>query len=229
MFHGALPDHIEPLTIAGFTALLSFSFVASLHCATMCAPLVSAKLGSRAQFRSRSIWLYNAGRGISYIGAGAALGALHGQTASWFPALGSWLSRILGITIIIAAFMLLFQNTGRRLPSFFDRMSQNTGKRIANLTRKFTMQQQDFALGLATVFLPCMTLAPALAASAATTSFVDGSVLMLAFFMGTVPVMIAAPVLPVKLSAAIPAKTLRALTFVFLLLVGFLTFVRGLT
>jgi sulfite exporter TauE/SafE len=228
-FHGALPDQIEPLTIAGFTALLSFSFVASLHCATMCAPLVSAKLGSRALLRSRSIWLYNSGRGLSYVSAGAILATLHSQAVGWFPVLGSWLARILGAAIIIASFLVLFQNNGRRLPRFVEHLSQFIGRTIANVTRKFTHQQQDFALGLATVFLPCMTLAPALAAAAATASAFGGSILMFAFFLGTLPVMVVAPAVPLKMAVVIPQTIVRALTFAFLFLVGLLTLFRGLT
>jgi len=220
-----MPD-IDPLTVAGFLAVLSFSLVTSMHCATMCAPLVSARLGPSPKVRSGSLWLYNAGRGISYIAAGAALGALHWQTADWFPGLGAWLSRILGGAIILASFLSL-QSGGGRLPPIFDRLSHFTGKTIANLTRKFTRQQQYLALGLVTVFLPCMTLAPALAAAAGTSSWMGGALLMVAFYLGTLPVMVLAPLAPGRLLGFFPRALVRPLTFVFLLLVGILTMVRG--
>lgn len=229
--HLHLPDlyqsNFEPLTIAGFLALLSFSFIASMHCATMCAPLVSAKLGGHAKLKSKSIWIYNAGRGISYITAGAALGALHWQTVDWFPGLGSWLSRVLGVAIIVASFMTLLDGEGVKLPPALSRFTMSTGKTIANITRKFTRHQQDFVLGLVTVFLPCMTLAPALAASAATASWLGGGILMAAFFLGTVPVMVMAPLAPGSISKVFPRAVVRVLTFVFLLLVGVLTLARG--
>ena len=103
--HGHLHDamaalaDIDPLAAAGFVAILSFSFLASLHCALMCVPLVCALLGSGGAVARSSVALYNLGRFLSYVGAGAALGACGSTLLAMSSAFGY------GLAILVALFL----------------------------------------------------------------------------------------------------------------------------
>jgi sulfite exporter TauE/SafE len=72
---------------------------------------------------------------------------------------------------------------------------------LANvLNRNFSEPVREFGLGAITVLLPCMTLSSAVAAAAMTGDAVRGSLVMLGFVAGTLPVMVAAPVLSTTMS-----------------------------
>lgn len=85
---------------------------------------------------------------------------------------------------------------------------------------------RDMALGLLTVLLPCMTLTPALTMAAASGSGPSGAITMLAFALGTWPVMTFASGMPNLILSSLGGKTPRRLGAVFLLVAGFITIFR---
>jgi sulfite exporter TauE/SafE len=82
-------------------------------------------------------------------------------------------------------------------------------------------------LGLITVFLPCMTLTPALGAAAASGSAGGGLITMLAFFLGTLPVMLVGPGLSGSVLSKLPQGGGRKVGAIFLLLAAGITIWRG--
>ena len=85
---------------------------------------------------------------------------------------------------------------------------------------------REFALGAITVLLPCMTLTPVLALAATSDTATSGALMLLAFGLGTVPIMVGATYMPLMISRTIPAKLVKLLIAIFFLVAGIITFIR---
>jgi hypothetical protein len=174
--------------------MLLLGLTSSLHCATMCGPLIvvasaPVALGAREASLGRlARWqiAYHLGRGMTYslVGAtlalaGAALGAL--SATRW---LGAVLQLGVGIALMVAGIWQLWPRRARGAgaagtPGLLRRLL--TTRRAAGL----------FGLGLATGLLPCGVLYAAFARSLAAGTPLAGATLMLAFWLGTVPLLAA--------------------------------------
>ncbi len=214
---------IEALDILGFVSIFSSSLLMSLHCIGMCCPLVNSVLGKRAHITSRGIWLYNLGRLISYTGAGFLLGSLSASMDSGIPLAGQALSWIIGITLIIFAVLHPWR---RHLRAASGRPFQFLAQALRNV-QNFPKDMRDLMLGLITVALPCMTLSPALAFAAGTKSAWQATIMMLAFYLGTLPAMLSATSVPVLIGRRLPAWANRYGVAIFLLIAGIITLMRA--
>lgn len=198
------------------------SLALSLHCAAMCGPLACSVLGQRAHLKNRGIWLYNLGRLISYMAAGTLLGTLTaGVGQAWTP-LGQGISMVIGFALIMAGLWRLFP---KLLPRKFQTSFQFNQK-LMTLVSKTPPHYRDFAFGLVTVLLPCMTLTPALAMAAASQSALFGFLFMAAFGIGTIPIMLAATNVPLVIYRKLSPKMTQWLVGLFLLVAGIITFFR---
>lgn len=223
--HHTMPVTADPLALATFITTLAFSFFASFHCAGMCAPLVYATLGEHAAVKRLGIWLYNFGRMISYVAAGAILGALNATISSTAAGLGKGLALALSVFLMIWALLHVFNRltfTQNILPRGLKKMASRISQRLMSLKPSY----RAIGLGAITVLLPCMTLTPAFAGAAATGSGLHGSLFMFAFFLGTVPVMLFAPAVPNALLRVIPLRFVQPMSAMFLFLTGLITFLR---
>jgi uncharacterized protein len=173
--------------------MLVLGLTSSLHCAAMCGPLVvvasaPVALGAREASLGRlARWqiAYHLGRGITYslVGAvlalaGAALGALSATRQ-----LGAVLQLGVGIALVVAG---IWQLVPRR-----PRSAGGAGTLARLLRRLLTTRRAAglFGLGLATGLLPCGVLYAAFARSLAAGTALAGVALMLAFWLGTVPLL----------------------------------------
>lgn len=193
----------------------------------MCSPLVCAAMKDRAKLNRSGIWLYNLGRILSYSGAGLILGAGGQWLGGFRPQWGIWLSKILGTIIIIIALTKAWEIVFKK--SLWRLNTKGATAWLGNRMSTVAMLPpsiRDLMLGLITVFLPCMTLTPALAAAAGTGSSVKGLLYMAAFALGTVPVMLGATYVPLVIYRKIPEKMARWLVVIFLLLAGIITIIR---
>ncbi len=223
--HHTMPVTTDPLTLATFMTTLAFSFFASFHCAGMCAPLVYATLGEHAAIKRAGIWLYNFGRMISYVAAGAILGALHATISGMAAGLGKGLAMGLSVFLMVWALLHVFNRltfTQNILPQKLKKIASRLSQRLMSLKPMY----RAVGLGAVTVLLPCMTLTPAFAGAAATGSAFHGSLFMLAFFLGTVPAMLFAPAVPNALVRVIPLRFVQPMSAMFLFLTGLITFLR---
>lgn len=210
----------NPLDLFGFIAVFSFSFAASIHCAFMCSPLVCAAMGDRAKINQPGIWLYNLGRGFSYISAGIALGAGSQFIDQWLPWISPYIFKVLGTLILIIALLKLnFLITGRHLEIPI-KISPVLFQKSQSLVRRTPTRIRDFLLGCCTVLLPCMTLSPALLAAAASGSAAFGGMLMFAFYLGTLPTMLAATYVPLIVYRKLPEKTSQWIAVIFLFILS---------
>jgi sulfite exporter TauE/SafE len=180
-----------------FSLMLVFGLVSSLHCVTMCGPLIavaSAPLQAAASdgqggFRPLMGWQisYQVGRGITYTTIGVILGFAGRMLSALFPA------RLFGGVIQIAVAALFIGLALFAVLRGKTVTAPSGGSKFANLIRKFVTSGRAsgmLVLGLLTGFLPCGVLYAAFARSLAADSPGQGGFLMFAFWLGSAPLLV---------------------------------------
>ncbi len=175
---------IQPELWALITTTFIFGLSSSLHCVTMCGPLICVV---QAQSNGKSsLYLYQIGRLLSY----ALLGAMLGWLGKGANAIGEMkqiqsLSAILSLSLLcLVGLRLVFAKTKLTfLPSF--------NQILSPLFQYLKSKKLDWALGLTlglfSAFLPCGILYPAYAVAFASGKISSGGLIMLGFFFGTFP------------------------------------------
>ncbi|MBI5783179.1 MAG: sulfite exporter TauE/SafE family protein [Gammaproteobacteria bacterium] len=172
----------------------------STHCLGMCGGIVGAlTLGLKDDIR-RSPWslfpylaAYNLGRIASYTLAGAALGLASAQVLHLVPPA----SARLAAKVISAGFMIalgLYLTGCWRGLTVLERLGGKLWTRIEPMGRRFLPVNHPgkaLALGLVWGWLPCGLVYSALAWSLASGDAMRGATLMLAFGLGTLPMLFA--------------------------------------
>jgi sulfite exporter TauE/SafE len=203
-----------------WTAFL-LGLIGSAHCAGMCGPLALAlpATGNRfAQFFIGRL-LYNLGRVVTYAALGAVFG-LAGQTFA-FAGLQRWVSIVAGIVIL----------AGLAAPRFFS--GATAAGAVHRLKSFFGMALRRrtpgslFVLGLLNGLLPCGLVYVACAATTANDTVLRGIEYMIAFGLGTVPMMLGISLTGQKLQLALRFK-LQRLIPAGLVVVGALLLLRGM-
>jgi sulfite exporter TauE/SafE len=212
---------VDPLQLAGFAAIFSYSFLVSWHCAGMCGPLACSILAHHDRPSWTASLLYNLGRFLSYVGAGLILGAFTAQIAQRSLAWGLILTRLAGLWLIIWA-LFPFIPWQRFTPNLAPLWMLGLRNFLPSRSEKL----QAFILGLVTIFMPCMTLHPLLLASAGTGHPVAGGLTMLAFFLGTLPVMLTTATMPAVVAKIFPTRAFMLVGRGLLALAGLVTIWR---
>jgi uncharacterized protein len=162
-----------------WTAFL-LGLVGSLHCAVMCGPLVLAV--SKAVGAAHSRLVYHAGRLTTY----GIIGVLFGAVGKTFALAGlqRWLSILAGVAILAGLFL-----SGRVA------LKTPMARAVVSLKSTFgTLLQRrgwpaQFTLGALNGLLPCGLVYVAAAGAAITVSPWAGAGYMIAFGLGTLPMM----------------------------------------
>lgn len=220
---------VDAIDAALVVSIAWFSFLMSWHCAGMCGPLACAKFSRQDSTAANSflyIALYNFGRIVSYAVMGAVIGSLSETVTEMLPGVGRVLASLLAVAIAVNGVMLVF---GREL-SWSSQFLAKITRRVSLFAASIGGVTSSFLFGLMTVFLPCMTLASALAAAAMTEDVVSGGLVMLGFALGTVPVMFLMPMLADAFTNGVignlPVQWLRRLAGVLLIAVSVITSLR---
>ena len=204
-----------------WTAFL-LGFVGSAHCAGMCGPLALALphwgRGQGSFVLGRL--LYNFGRIVTYAVMGGMFGLL-GQGVA-LAGLQRWVSLGLGALILIGVFVS---------PRFANRVPVSRGVNwlkaaLGNLLQRRAVPAM-FGIGLLNGLLPCGLVYVAGAAATATGDVLSGMRYMIAFGLGTVPMLLAIALLGTKLQFALRFKVQRLIP-ASLILVGMLLLLRGM-
>jgi len=153
----------------------------SLHCAAMCGPLTLALAGARRQASSAWPWLHHGGRLATYAILGAISGTL-GAAVVW-AGFERWLSIGAGATVLILALRQLY---GR--PGFAARLGSRLKSRFVPLLRSQS-KLSTIGLGALNGLLPCGLVYVACVAAAASGTVLAGVAVMLAFGLGTAPLL----------------------------------------
>lgn len=177
----------------GITLMLVLGLASSLHCVTMCGPLIavaSAPLRPTAGATSPArllLWqaTYNLGRGLTYVVIGGVLGAVGQALTSLFAAklVGGIVQLALGLLIVALGVWQL--RKGSAVSTAGDGPLTRAIRSVMTSRRSLGM----LGLGLLTGLLPCGVLYAAFARSLAAQSFSEGAALMGAFWLGTVPLL----------------------------------------
>jgi len=190
-------------------ALLGGVFVASmlgsLHCVGMCGG-IACFVGGTAS-RGRALTLYHFGRLLAYAGAGALAGSVGealdlGGEAAGLGRIGTLLA---GALLIATAALMIARGFGLRIGTPATAKNR-LGKLWQAATRLFADADpgpRGFALGLLTVLLPCGWLYLFLAAAAAGGGALAGASVMLAFWAGTVPALLAVGIAAKRIAPAL--------------------------
>lgn len=181
------------------TALVGSVLVASLlgsaHCAGMCGPfacLYAGQSGGERPWQAHAG--YHLGRLVSYLG----LGALAGMAGAGMNQLGDLAGFSRTAAVVAGALMVLWGAAtiaasrgvhvpGATVPPGFRRILSAA---VARLQGRPPVARATL-LGLLTTLLPCGWLYAFVAAAASTGAGPRGGVVMAAFWVGTLPVMVA--------------------------------------
>jgi len=209
-----------------FFSALALGFVGSLHCAGMCGPIAIALPLNNQTWLSRILGglLYNFGRTITY----GLLGAIVGL-AGLGLALGGlqqWVSIILGTLMILAVLVPLLGSAGKKITGITDKITVHLKKPFIKLFRMRSYSSL-FLIGLLNGFLPCGLVYIALAGALVMSHFYQGSLYMIFFGLGTIPMLLAISVAGNILSQKVRQKLSKIIP-VFIILLGILFILRGL-
>lgn len=200
--------------------------VGSLHCAGMCGPIaIAIPLQHQSWFlRISGGLLYNFGRTITY----GLLGAIFGL-AGMGIALGGmqqWVSIILGAFMILAVLVPRLGAIGKKVAGLSDAITGTLKKPFIKLFRARTFSSL-FLIGLLNGFLPCGLVYVALAGALVMSHVYEGSLYMLFFGIGTIPMLLAISLAGNIISSKIRNRV-NAIIPVFIVLLGILFILRGL-
>jgi len=169
----------------------------SLHCVGMCGGIVMAVGGAftpgKGRLDLRGGWapgvLYHTGRGITYVSIGVAVGAAGSVLEDLGATIGfHYLTMAFTIAVLIAVGLHLL---GLLPVSGDDRTGSGMADWLGRLLKGAASAPGAFTLGALTGFLPCGPLYGAFAVAVATGRPASGAAVMLAFWAGTVPLLLA--------------------------------------
>lgn len=202
--------------ISGFL----IGIVGSLHCATMCGPLVMAfNYNQKSWLRNL---LYHGGRVTTYILIGLAFGIL----GEGFALVGwqRWLSIGLGIILAVVTFFPhLKANTmaDRWLANILVPMKKRLLKAV-NTNKSATL----FTLGMLNGLLPCGMVYVAISTSLAVSDLYSAAMVMSGFGLGTLPLL-----MTIAMGSKLISKTVAQYRYVipvFTIIIASMLIIRGL-
>ncbi|MBI3850262.1 MAG: sulfite exporter TauE/SafE family protein [Verrucomicrobia bacterium] len=196
--------------------------VGSLHCAGMCGPLALAlpQTGNRAASFFVGRVAYNTGRIVTYCMLGLIFGLL-GKTLL-LAGIQRWLSITLGVLLLVGLItshkLALWRPIGALVTQVKTGMSFLLRRRSADAL---------LVLGLLNGLLPCGLVYVAGAGATATGDLLNGALYMLAFGVGTIPMMLAISLSGKLVPFSLRLKLLKAVP-VTVFLLGSLLILRGM-
>lgn len=211
-------DFITPLTIG---------IVGSLHCMGMCGPIVVALPLKNQNLFTKILGaiLYNSGRVVTY----GVLGLLFGLLGRGIHMAGfqQWTSIILGIIMIVS---VLFPFVFREKITVGNLLAGMAARLISRLKKLFASRSYRSLLliGLLNGLLPCGLVYVAIAGAISSGSVVSGSLFMVLFGLGTIPLLLLAALASDAIGQRIRAKMQRAVPY-FVFFLGVLFILRGMS
>ncbi|MGY5850807.1 sulfite exporter TauE/SafE family protein [Salegentibacter sp. F14] len=205
---------------------LIFGLLGSFHCIGMCGPIAFLLPVDRenSMRKAGQVSLYHLGRIISY----AIIGLLFGILGKSFGLFGlqQQLSIAVGVLMILVVLMpyKTFSKINGSGPLYriIAKIKSHLGQ-----TLKSRRPDTFFTAGFLNGFLPCGLVYMAVFGAVASASALHGSLYMVLFGLGTVPMMTTAVYLGNFINARLRQKITRAIP-VFVVLIGLLFIIRGM-
>jgi hypothetical protein len=179
-----------PIDLIALGAALLSGLFGGVHCLAMCGGIATAlPATARGSAFASALWL-NLGRVFGYAAAGAIVGGLGGGLLRMarIDGLANALRTMVGAILILAALRLLFPT---RFPAL-THWGQHVWQVLQPLRQRVVPAKgplRPFALGLFWGWLPCGLSTTLLLAAWFEASALHGGLLMLAFGLGTLPLM----------------------------------------
>ena len=210
-----------------YISALVLGLMGSFHCAGMCGPIAIALPlhGNNVLQKIFGGTLYNIGRTITY----GIMGAIFGLLGQGIQMIGfqQKVSVIMGALMIISVlFPTLFKNQYRMDKSWLSFV----GKLKKSIGRLFSVRSFSslFFIGMLNGLLPCGLVYMAIAGAIGTGGVAEGSVYMILFGLGTIPMLLMISMAGNILSSSIRNK-INKLIPILVVVVGILFILRGLS
>lgn len=205
---------------------LILGLLGSLHCVGMCGPIAFMLPVDRSNsFRKVSqIGVYHFGRLLAY----SLLGLVFGLVGKSFYIFGiqQQLSIIIGVLMIVLVLIpyktLGRYNLSKPLNKLISKVKSSLGKALKKKTADTFL-----TIGFLNGFLPCGLVYMAVFGAIATGSLLEGSLYMVLFGLGTIPLMTSAIYLGKFLNTTVKQRIQKAVP-VFVVIIGVLFILRGL-
>lgn len=206
---------------------LVLGFMGSFHCAGMCGPIAIALplQGNSVAGKILGGSLYNIGRTITY----GIMGAIFGLLGQGVAMIGfqQKVSVIMGALMIISVlFPALFKHQYSMEKSWFS----FAGKLKISIARMFSIQsyQSLFFVGMLNGLLPCGLVYMAIAGAIGTGEVITGSLYMILFGLGTIPMLLGITLAGNMMSFTF-RKRVNKMIPILVVIVGILFILRGLS
>lgn len=187
---------------SAYLALFLIGLLGGTHCIGMCGGIVSAlSMGGPSGFVLHLA--YNSGRIVSYAAAGAIAGALGGLSLTLSGQLPVRITLYVLANLMLVALGLYLIGITQTL-AFTERFGKKLWVHLQPLSKRYLPARtvaQAFPLGLLWGWLPCGLVYSALATALTSGSALHGAGMMLAFGLGTLPNLLLAGLLAVRLKA----------------------------
>lgn len=200
--------------------------VGSMHCVGMCGPIAIA-LPAIQQNKFTFVFgrlLYNIGRVISY----AAMGAFFGLIGSRIALFGFQQTLSIFIGVLLLLYVIIPKSVYNKLPriNLIDKLTSEIKRSFLLLWKKGSLSSM-LVIGFLNGFLPCGLVYVAIAGAAATGSILSGTLFMIMFGLGTMPLMTAMSLLGKFINLQLRRK-LTKLIPVFIVLLAIIFILRGM-
>ncbi|WP_299100631.1 sulfite exporter TauE/SafE family protein [uncultured Winogradskyella sp.] len=205
---------------------LILGLLGSLHCVGMCGPIAFMLPVDRSNsFKKVSqVAIYHIGRLLAYSLIGLAFGIL-GKSFYLFG-VQQQLSVVIGLLMIVIVLLphktISKYNLSKPLYKLISKVKTSLGKALKKKTADTFL-----TIGFLNGFLPCGLVYMAVFGAVATGSLLQGSLYMLLFGLGTIPLMTTAIYLGKFLNSTIKQRIQKAIP-VFVVIIGVLFILRGL-
>lgn len=208
-----------------WTALI-LGLAGSFHCIGMCGPIAFVLPVDRSS-KSKLIFqtfLYHIGRLLSYSLIGLLFGFIgKGLYLAGFQQRLSVLMGIIMIVVVLIPISIFNKfNFSKPLYKIVSQVKQKLGSYLRKKSNKAI-----FSIGFFNGFLPCGLVYMALIGSISTGSILTGSLYMILFGLGTIPMMTGAILLGNFVNLSLRTKIQKVIP-VFVVIIGLLFILRGL-
>ena len=203
-----------------------FGLLGSLHCVGMCGPIAFMLPVDRTNSLKKisQIATYHFGRLLAYSSIGFIFGSI-GKSLYIFG-LQQQLSITIGI-VMIALVLIPYKTLGKyNLSRPLNRLISKIKSSLGQALKKKTADT-FLTIGFLNGFLPCGLVYMAVFGAVATGSLFNGSVYMILFGLGTIPLMTTAIYLGKFINSTIKQRIQKVIP-VFIIIIGILFILRGL-
>ena len=212
------------MSATGLFAIFLVGLLGGTHCVGMCGGIVGALAAQDTGGRvAWSLHLgYNCGRIVSYVLAGALVGAIGGLSMAFGPVASVQLGFYVVANLMLVALGFYLMGFTRVL-AVTERVGQHLWNRIRPLTTRFVPARsvaQALPLGMLWGWLPCGLVYSVLATAMVSGSALRGAAAMLVFGLGTLPNLLLAGVLFSRFRRFAQAPVARILSGLLVLAFG---------